>query len=148
MGTGAYLFSRCAEEVGFDTSRIVYADTPSVEDIFEQIVGVCGGNTLVVGMGNIGGQGLALVRFFRNRSYAAAMEEERRRGPLPTLEKSAPGQAAPAAAEKTGPSAPAPTNAPDVKNAPTDATNQKNDSDPTPSVAVAGGGKKKKGGRA
>lgn len=71
MGTGAYLFSRVAEEVGFDTGRIVYAESVNVEEIFEQIVGVCGGSTLVIGMGNIGGQGLSLVRFFRNRSYAA-----------------------------------------------------------------------------
>jgi poly-gamma-glutamate synthase PgsB/CapB len=133
MGTGAYLFSRCAQEVGFDTSRIVYADTPSVEDIFEQIVGACGGNTLVIGMGNIGGQGLALVRFFRNRGHTAAVEAERRRGPLPSLEKNGQRAAAVTASGGGAPSAPAATS--------------ESDSSPAPAPATAGGGKKK-GGRA
>lgn len=68
MGTGAYLFGRAAQDVGFDIGRLVYAETGGVEAIFEHIVGACGRTTLVVGMGNIGGDGLALVRFFRNRS--------------------------------------------------------------------------------
>jgi poly-gamma-glutamate synthase PgsB/CapB len=68
MGTGVYLFSRVADRAGFDTSRLVYADNQSVEEIFEAIVSNCGRRTLIVGMANIGGQGLRLVRHFHNRS--------------------------------------------------------------------------------
>ena len=68
MGTGAYLFARVAARAGFDISRLVYAETPRPSEIFESILGLCGPSTLVVGMGNIGGQGLPLVRYFANRA--------------------------------------------------------------------------------
>ena len=68
MGTGAYSFSRQAQKAGYELGKIVYADFDRVEDIFETIVGVSGPRSLVVGMGNIGEQGLELTKFFRNRS--------------------------------------------------------------------------------
>ena len=39
-----------------------------IEEIFEQIVELSGPSALVMGMANIGGQGLDLVRHFSNRS--------------------------------------------------------------------------------
>ena len=68
MGSGAYSFARMAVESGYESSRIVYADHDRSEDMFEEIVGACGPRSLVVGMGNIGGQGLSITKFFRNRS--------------------------------------------------------------------------------
>lgn len=69
MGSGAYTVARVAASAGLDASRIVYAEQERIEDIFEKIIGVCSNtDTLVVGMGNIGGQGLDLVRYFKNRS--------------------------------------------------------------------------------
>ncbi|GAB4303120.1 MAG: poly-gamma-glutamate synthase PgsB [Myxococcota bacterium] len=69
MGTGAYLFARVAAEDGEDASRFAFGEDESIEEIFERIVELCtSGSTLIVGMGNIGGQGLGLVRYFRNRS--------------------------------------------------------------------------------
>jgi gamma-polyglutamate synthase len=68
MGTGAYLFARVAARAGFDISHLVYAETTRPSEIFESILGLCGRSTLVVGMGNIGGQGLDLVRYFANRA--------------------------------------------------------------------------------
>jgi hypothetical protein len=35
--------------------------------VFESIIELCGRNTLVVGLANIGEQGIGLVRLFRNR---------------------------------------------------------------------------------
>lgn len=67
MGAGAYLFVREAMRCGADASRFVYAESDRLEEIFETIVELCGPCTLVVGMANIGGQGLGLVRLFRNR---------------------------------------------------------------------------------
>jgi hypothetical protein len=68
MGSGAYSFARQAQKAGHESQKLVYADFDRVEDIFEAIVGVCGPKSLIVGMGNIGEQGLELTKFFRNRS--------------------------------------------------------------------------------
>ncbi len=68
MGTGSYQFARVALRDTNQRHRFVYADAARIEDTFEQILGACGKNSLVVGLGNIGGQGLALIRYFRNRS--------------------------------------------------------------------------------
>ena len=67
IGTGTYLFARAAEEQGYDVSRLIFAEDQSVAQIFETIVGRVGRHSLVMGLGNIGGPGLELVRFFRNR---------------------------------------------------------------------------------
>jgi poly-gamma-glutamate synthase PgsB/CapB len=68
MGTGAYLFIRTAISMGIDPGMFVQAEGERIEDIFEKIIEACGNSTLVIGMGNIGGQGLHLVRYFSNRS--------------------------------------------------------------------------------
>ncbi|MCA9541688.1 MAG: poly-gamma-glutamate synthase PgsB [Myxococcales bacterium] len=67
MGTGTYMFARAAVQAGLEPRRIVYAEDIGVDDIFETIIGLAGRAALVMGMGNIGGQGLDVVRYFRNR---------------------------------------------------------------------------------
>lgn len=66
-GSGAYSFARLIGD-RYDSSRLVVADETRAEDVFERVVDICAGDALVVGMGNIGGPGLEIVRFFRNRS--------------------------------------------------------------------------------
>ncbi len=68
MGTGGYLFLRMAVKMGVEQEFFVQAEADRAEDIFERIIETCGNTTLLVGMGNIGGPGLPLVRFFKNRS--------------------------------------------------------------------------------
>ena len=70
MGTGTYLFAREAMKASRNGSNghFVFVEGRSVDDIFESVVGLSGHAALVMGMGNIGGQGLELVRYFRNRS--------------------------------------------------------------------------------
>lgn len=68
MGTGTYIFARAVERAGFDLGKLLLADDNNVEMIFERIVDVAGPSALMVGLGNIGGMGLELVRFFKNRS--------------------------------------------------------------------------------
>ena len=68
IGSGAYLFSRMAAKTSCDDTKLIYADYNRVEEIFESILEQCSGRTLVVGMGNIGEQGLELNRYFKNRS--------------------------------------------------------------------------------
>lgn len=75
MGTGTYLFAKSAIDSGIDFTRIHYADDLLVEEIFELIVGLAGPSALIVGMGNIGGQGLEMVRHFKNRAVIKKMPE-------------------------------------------------------------------------
>jgi hypothetical protein len=68
MGTGTYLFARAAVKAGLDAAKLVFVEGQRVEEIFEVALGLVAGSALVMGMGNIGGHGLDLVRFFRNRA--------------------------------------------------------------------------------
>ena len=72
IGTGTYHFARAAEEQGYEVSRLVFAEDQSVAQIFETIVGRAGRGAVVMGLGNIGGPGLELVRYFRNREAPLA----------------------------------------------------------------------------
>ena len=75
MGTGTYLFARAATRAGFDPGRLVFAEDMDVHEIFERIVGLVEHSALVIGMGNIGGQGLRLVQHFANRARPAGTVE-------------------------------------------------------------------------
>lgn len=68
MGTGTYLFARAAVRAGVSPDQMVYAEDLRVEEIFEIIVGLCRSRAMVMGMGNIGGLGLDVARFFQNRT--------------------------------------------------------------------------------
>lgn len=68
MGTGTYIFARAAAKRGLSTLKIVLIEGRRVEEIFETVISLAGRSALVMGMGNIGGQGLDLVRYFKNRS--------------------------------------------------------------------------------
>jgi len=46
----------------------VFAEDRPAEDIFESIVELTGRRSLAMGMANIGGIGLDVVRYFANRS--------------------------------------------------------------------------------
>jgi poly-gamma-glutamate synthase PgsB/CapB len=67
-GSGAYVLFREALARGIDGSKFVYAEGLDVDRIFEEIVALSGASAMVMGIGNIGGPGLELVRHFRNRS--------------------------------------------------------------------------------
>ncbi len=68
MGTGTYIFARAAVDHSLDTLKLVFAEDRRVEEIFEIVINLVGKSALVMGMGNIGGQGLELVQYFQNRS--------------------------------------------------------------------------------
>ncbi|MDP8224929.1 MAG: poly-gamma-glutamate synthase PgsB [Candidatus Lernaella stagnicola] len=68
MGTGAYHFASLASKRNIGPRRFVFVDQMGVDEVFESIVEVCGRSALVIGMGNIGGPGLPLVRYFKNRA--------------------------------------------------------------------------------
>lgn len=66
-GSGTYLFARSATKAGYDGSRLVFAEGLPVEEVFERTLSLVDDSATIVGLGNIGGQGLPLVRYFRNR---------------------------------------------------------------------------------
>ena len=72
IGSGTYVFARVAAARGLDMRRVTFAEHQRPADIFEKIVSLVGRSSLVMGMGNIGGPGLELVQFFRNRSLPEA----------------------------------------------------------------------------
>jgi poly-gamma-glutamate synthase PgsB/CapB len=68
MGSGTYLFARAAGRAGVDTSTCMFLDGLRVDEIFERLVALARRPLLIVGMGNVAGQGLELVQYFENRS--------------------------------------------------------------------------------
>lgn len=68
MGSGTHVFAKEAVRGGVDGSRFVHCDGLSANEVFEQIVARGGHHALVVGMANIAGEGMQLIRFFENRS--------------------------------------------------------------------------------
>jgi poly-gamma-glutamate synthase PgsB/CapB len=68
MGSGTFLLARAASRKGCDAGTFVFAEGQSVEEVFERIIGLVGSSALVMGMGNIGGSGLELARYFNNRA--------------------------------------------------------------------------------
>lgn len=69
MGTGTYLFVRAAVKAGLDPSKLEIVEDASEDEIFERVVGLIDQSAVVFGMGNIGGQGLPLTRYFANRAH-------------------------------------------------------------------------------
>jgi gamma-polyglutamate synthase len=68
IGSGTYFLVRAAVANGIPVEKFLFAERQSDSDIFETIIELAGKSALVVGVGNTKGQGLSLVRFFRNRS--------------------------------------------------------------------------------
>ncbi len=68
MGSGTYIFARAATRAGLDARKLYFAEDYAAHEIFEAVISLAGRSTLVMGMGNIGGQGLEVVQHFRNRA--------------------------------------------------------------------------------
>ena len=67
IGSGSYPLMRKAVDDGIDSSCIIFAERQSIAQIFEELLSISGHRTLFVGVGNIKGPGLELVKFFKNR---------------------------------------------------------------------------------
>jgi len=74
IGTGTYIFARSATQAGIDPRKLVFAEDRGVDQIYELIVELSGSSSLVMGMANIAGVGLELVRYFANRSRLTAFK--------------------------------------------------------------------------
>ncbi|MCB9649793.1 MAG: poly-gamma-glutamate synthase PgsB [Deltaproteobacteria bacterium] len=74
IGSGTYIFAKEAIRMGLDPGRITYAEDRRIEEIFEVIIDLAGNSALIIGIANIGGQGLELARFFKNRSVPGLKE--------------------------------------------------------------------------
>ena len=67
VGGGVHHFARAAGEAGLDMRRVVLPRGRNAAEVFETVLQLADGATLVVGLGNIGGLGLELVRLFQSR---------------------------------------------------------------------------------
>jgi gamma-polyglutamate synthase len=76
IGSGTYFFLKAAASEGLSLGKMLVIERASENDIFEMVIERAGRAALVVGMGNIKGQGLTLARFFRNRSILKEVSRE------------------------------------------------------------------------
>ncbi len=74
IGTGTYIFARAATNAGINPLKMSFAEDRRVEEIFESVIELAGDSCLAMGMANIGGVGLELVRYFNNRSRVKKFE--------------------------------------------------------------------------
>lgn len=68
IGTGTFMFARAAVDAGIDSLKIVLAEALKADEVFERVLELAGDSALVMGMANIGGVGIDVVRYFANRS--------------------------------------------------------------------------------
>ena len=76
IGSGTYVFARTAVAAGLSAGLLLPLEGIGRAAVFEEIVGICGRSSLVMGVGNIGGIGLELLRHFRNRARPDGHEIE------------------------------------------------------------------------
>lgn len=76
MGTGTYLFARAASAAGVDSAKLIFLEGLRIEEIFERLVSLFKKPLLIVGMGNVAGQGLELVQYFANRADLNRNQDE------------------------------------------------------------------------
>jgi hypothetical protein len=68
IGSGTYIFARAATMAGIDPLKLHFAEDRTVDQVFEMIVELSGRTSMVMGMANIAGIGMDLIRYFANRS--------------------------------------------------------------------------------
>lgn len=68
MGKATHVFARIARAQGISAGRLLDMGDAPARTVLEALVALTDRSSLVVGMGNIGGEGLSLVRLCRNRS--------------------------------------------------------------------------------
>ncbi len=68
IGSGVHAFTKAAFKGGLDSEKVHYADGRAASQIFEVLVSLAGPSAMIVGMGNIGGPGLELLRMVQNRA--------------------------------------------------------------------------------
>jgi len=71
IGSGTEVFARVAVHAGVDAARLYTMVGEPIPKLFERIVAQSGASSLVFGVGNIKGDGLALGEYFSNRARPA-----------------------------------------------------------------------------
>jgi poly-gamma-glutamate synthase PgsB/CapB len=68
IGSATHIFAKRATAMGLDRSRLTCAENLPASRIVETVNGLADRSALVMGMGNIGGPGMDMVRYFQNQS--------------------------------------------------------------------------------
>ncbi|PJZ70534.1 poly-gamma-glutamate synthase PgsB [Leptospira perolatii] len=74
VGESTHILAKALLEGGVSFGRIEIAESATESEVFERILDLGGNKSLVVGLGNIAGIGLSLLRMFRNRSEFIRMK--------------------------------------------------------------------------
>lgn len=74
-GTGTHIFARTAAYNGVQLAKIVMVEDSSVTELFEKLIEISGQSSVILGLGNIGDNGLDIVRYFKNRSINEELGE-------------------------------------------------------------------------
>jgi poly-gamma-glutamate synthase PgsB/CapB len=70
IGSATHVFARRAVAMGLDSSRLTCADSETVEHVLRRIDCIADRSALVVGMGNMGGPGMAMVRHYATQALS------------------------------------------------------------------------------
>ncbi len=68
IGTATHIFAKRALAMGMDRSRMTCAERVPAEQVLDMMGGLADRSTLVMGMGNIDGPGMQMVRYFQSHS--------------------------------------------------------------------------------
>ncbi|MCA9770821.1 MAG: poly-gamma-glutamate synthase PgsB, partial [Myxococcales bacterium] len=80
VGTGTYALARTAVSRGLSPTLITPLEGAEPVRVFEEILGACGRSAMVMGLGNIGGIGLELLKYFSNRAKIEPQPREATKG--------------------------------------------------------------------
>jgi len=70
IGTGTEIFARAATKAGIEVNKLYTMVGERTERIFERIIALSGSSSVVLGAGNIKGDGLLLDEFIKNRTFS------------------------------------------------------------------------------
>ncbi len=70
IGTGTEIFARAASKAGIEVNKLYTMVGERTERIFERIIALSGSSSVVLGAGNIKGDGMLLDEFIKNRTFS------------------------------------------------------------------------------
>ena len=75
MGTATNVFRNRALDAGLDAKKMTCLESPCLQTVVQTVRRLAGDSSMVMGMGNIAGPGMKLVRYFHERQMTVAAED-------------------------------------------------------------------------
>jgi len=74
IGSATNVFAKTAEAKGLPASCMTCVENGSTQQLVESVNRACGASAMIMGMGNIAGPGMEMVRYFSQRSEASTQK--------------------------------------------------------------------------